>query len=118
MSGDKQTMAGSGTTAVGGKAAGHMPKDRDGEKKLAGADGFPADHGHTPATRGRSESAIDAFEPGGGFFIRATSCQEGGTWRCAGGGKIAEGTGEGFSADEGSRGGAKKMNPLHHGVGF
>jgi len=118
LAGNKEAMAGAGAGAVGGKPAGHMPEDRDGKEELAGADSFPTDHGHAPAAGGGGESAIDGFEAGGWILIGAAGREEGGAWCCAGGGKIAEGAGEGFPADEGSRSGAKKVDALHHGVGF
>jgi len=103
---------------MGGKPAGHISKDRDRKKQLAGADGFPADHGHAPATSGGGKSAVNGLKASGGFFVRASGGQESGTRRRAGGGKIAEDTSEGFATDEESRGGAEKVDPLHHRVGF
>jgi hypothetical protein len=115
---DKKKMAGAGTGSVRGVVFGGCSEKRDGDKELAGANGFPADNGQMELFREEGESAIGLANALGGAGIRATHGDECGAGGGGSGGKVAQGTSEGFAADKRGGGGGGEVDAFDDGIGF
>ena len=115
---DKKEMAWAGAGSVRGVVFGGCSEKRDGDKELAGANGFPADDGKMELFREEGESAIGLANALGGAGIGATHGDECGAGGGGSGGKVAQGTSESFATDERGGGGGGEVDAFDDGIGF
>ena len=85
---------------------------------MAGANGFPADDGKMELFREEGESAVGLANALGGAGIGATHGDECGAGGGGSGGKVAQGTSEGFATDERGGGGGGEVDAFDDGIGF
>ena len=90
----------------------------DGEEKLSSADGFPPDDGEMKLFCEEGESAVGLANALGGAGIGATHGDECGAGGGGSGGKVAQGTSEGFASDERGGGGGGEVDAFDDGIGF
>ena len=115
---DKKEMAWAGAGSVGGVVFGGCSEKRDGDKELAGSNGFPADDGKMELFREEGESAIGLANALGGAGIGATHGDECSAGGGGSGGKVAQGTSESFASDERGGGGGGEVDAFDDGIGF